>query len=80
MIVGHDFMEQVPGVLWDHQPPGKKVLLAIQPRMKRRHRQLCLECRLLQRWVVKRLHKNCSGETKETFGRTVTGKGKWNFS
>ncbi|TLD28489.1 hypothetical protein PspLS_03402 [Pyricularia sp. CBS 133598] len=34
MIVGRDFMEQHPGVLWDQQPPGKKVLLAIQPRMK----------------------------------------------
>lgn len=34
MIVGCEFMEQHPGVLWDQQPPSRKVLLAVQPRMK----------------------------------------------
>ncbi|KAI6262924.1 hypothetical protein MCOR27_006476 [Pyricularia oryzae] len=35
MIVGCEFMEQHPGVLWDQQPPSRKVLLAVQPRMKK---------------------------------------------
>ncbi|KAI7923663.1 hypothetical protein M0657_004309 [Pyricularia oryzae] len=74
MIVGCEFMEQHPGVLWDQQPPSRKVLLAVQPRMKSRLRQLCLECRRFRKWVVKRLPRSSSGETKGACGDRQDGE------